>query len=192
MSDGSTMLSAPERFETERLVLRRPVMADAQAMFEGYSRNAEVTRYLQFRPHTDVAETRLFIRRCAGVWRRGTSFPWVITLRSSGDLVGAIEMRPHAEASHRVEVGYVLAQRHWGHGYMPEALRAITDWALEQPSIYRVEAECDLENVRSARVMEKAGFEREGILRRWMVFPNRSDEPRDVVRYSRVRPEAGR
>ena len=185
-SDTNNELAVPERFETERLVLRRPVMADAQAMFEKYSCDPEVTRYLLFRPHTHISETRLFIRRCFGVWRRGTAFPWVITLRT-GELIGALEMRPESGTSHRVEVGYVLSREHWGHGYMPEALRAVTDWAIEQPGIHRVGAECDVENVQSARVMEKAGFEREGILRRWAVFPNRSEEPRDVVRYARVR-----
>lgn len=187
MVHQAAFLVAPERLETTRLVLRRPVMTDARAMFENYSRDPEVTRYLQFRPHPHIDETRAFLRRCAGVWRRGTAFPWVIVLRDSGELAGGIEIRPEAGAGHRIEIGYILARRHWGQGYMTEALRAVSDWALAQPGVHRVWAECDVENVGSARVMEKAGFEREGVLRRWAVFPNRGDVPRDVVRYSRVR-----
>jgi RimJ/RimL family protein N-acetyltransferase len=59
--------------------------------------------------------------------------------------------------------------------------------ALQQPSIFRIGAVCDVENIGSARVMEKAGLLREGLLRRWLVHPNVSDEPRDCWSYARVR-----
>lgn len=181
------VLRPPESFKTERLLLRRPVMADAKAMFTGYSRDQEVTRYVLFKPHESIDDTRAFLRRCTGVWQRGSAFPWVIIVKETKELAGAIEIRPELNAPHRVEVGYVLGRPFWGNGFMPEALRAVSDWALAQKHVFRVWAECATENAQSARVMEKAGFEREGILRRWMVFPNQGPEPRDVIRYSRVR-----
>ena len=61
------------------------------------------------------------------------------------------------------------------------------DWALEQPEIFRIQAVCDVENIGSARVMEKAGMEREGTLRRYVLHPNISDEPRDVYMYAIVK-----
>ena len=71
---------------------------------------------------------------------------------------------------------------------------AALDWGaglvavwLAEPTIWRVQAYCDLENAASARVLEKAGLTREGILRRYIVTPNLSDEPRDVYVYARVR-----
>jgi RimJ/RimL family protein N-acetyltransferase len=70
---------------------------------------------------------------------------------------------------------------------MTEAVRAVADWWLEQPAIYRVWAVCDVENRASARVLERAGFELEGTLRRWMIHPNVSDEPRDALCWARVR-----
>jgi hypothetical protein len=53
--------------------------------------------------------------------------------------------------------------------------------------IFRVWALCDVDNLASARVMEKVGMQREGILRRWILHPNLSDEPRDVYCYSVVK-----
>ena len=53
--------------------------------------------------------------------------------------------------------------------------------------MYRVYAYCDVENLASARVMEKAGMSFEGVLRRWGVHPNRSSEPRDCRCYAAVR-----
>jgi [ribosomal protein S5]-alanine N-acetyltransferase len=68
-----------------------------------------------------------------------------------------------------------------------EALTAVSDWALRQPSVFRISAVCNVDNIASAGVLEKAGFTREGLLRRWMMHPNISDEPRDCWSYSRTR-----
>lgn len=84
----------------------------------------------------------------------------------------------------RVELGYVLARLFWRKGLMTEAVRGVIDWAFAQPQIYHVAAVCDVENVASARVMEKAGMKREGVLKRYTLHPNVSDEPRDCHSYS--------
>ena len=85
------------------------------------------------------------------------------------------------------ELGYVLARSHWSRGYMTEVVKAVIGCALSQPGIYRVWSVCDIENVASARVMEKAGMTKEGILRRWSVHPNVSAAPRDSYCYSMTR-----
>ena len=69
---------------------------------------------------------------------------------------------------------------------MTEALSEVAVWALRQPSIFRIGAVCDVDNIGSAQV-EKSGFVREGVLQRWLVHPNISDEPRDCYSYARVR-----
>jgi RimJ/RimL family protein N-acetyltransferase len=92
--------------------------------------------------------------------------------------------RPEA---HRLDCGYVLARPWWGHGLISEALTAVAEWAMAQPDIRRLGAVCDVENLASARVMEKAGLEREGILRRWILHPNISSEPRDCYSYAITR-----
>jgi RimJ/RimL family protein N-acetyltransferase len=70
---------------------------------------------------------------------------------------------------------------------MTEAVRAVVEQALGLPHIYRVAAICDVENVASARVMEKVGMLREGVLRRAVLHPNISAEPRDAYIYARTR-----
>ena len=70
---------------------------------------------------------------------------------------------------------------------MTEALRAVADWALAQPGIWRIGDVCDVDNRASARVMEKAGMSCEGRLRRWGIHPCISPEPRDCLSYARVR-----
>lgn len=174
----------PELIETERLLMRAPRVSDAQAIFDGYARDAEVTRYLRWSPHRDVSETERFLAGCVDARERGERFPWVITLKDGGELIGMVEIRPDG---FKAEVGYVLARAWWGRGIMPEALRPIVEWALARPDIYRVWAVCDVENRGSARVLEKAGMSLEGILRRYVLHPNVGDEPRDSRCYALVK-----
>jgi len=174
----------PELFETERLVLRPPRRADARAIFEGYARDAEVVRYLVWRPHRDLRETEEFLDRCAAGWAAGDDFPWAVTLKSSGELIGMLGLRLDG---FKADVGYALARKVWGQNFAAEALRPVVEWALAQPGIYRVWALCDVDNTASARVLEKVGMTREGRLRRYTLHPNVSDEPRDSYCYSVVK-----
>ncbi|MFI5173485.1 MAG: GNAT family N-acetyltransferase [Terriglobia bacterium] len=177
-------MKPPEELETIRLRLRLPLIEDTSALFEQYAQDPDVTRYLAWHPHRYVDETREFLRRCRTSWKDGSAFPWIIIRKADQQLIGMIEIRL---AGHAVSLGYVLAKPYWGNGYAPEAVQAIIDWALSQREIYRVWAVCDIENHSSARVLEKSGMVREGILRRWMVHPNRSDEPRDCYCYAKTR-----
>lgn len=58
----------------------------------------------------------------------------------------------------RVEIGYGLLPEFWGRGYATEAVRAIIQWALIQPGVIAIEAEIEVNNVASRRVLEKSGF----------------------------------
>ena len=86
-----------------------------------------------------------------------------------------------------VDIGYVLARAHWGQALMPEAVMALTDMLLGTPSIFRVQATCDIDNRPSARTLEKSGFVREAVLQRFTVHPNISSDPRACVMYARCR-----
>jgi RimJ/RimL family protein N-acetyltransferase len=159
-------------------------MDDAKAIFEGYAQDNQVTRHLVWKPHVDIEETKRFLLGCVAAWQRDSRFPWAIILKESGELIGMIEIRVDG---FKADVGYGLARSHWARGIATEALRPVVAWALAQPSIYRVWALCDVDNVASARVLEKVGMQREGLLRRNIVHPNISDEPRDCYCYALVK-----
>ena len=174
-------MTPPERIETHRLILRRPVLEDAGPIFEGYAHDAEVTRYLTWRPHQNIEQTKEFLRRCHDFWERRAAFPWAIIRAGETRPIGMIDLRPQGSRS---EIGYVLARPFWGQGYMTEAAQALVEWALSQRETYRVWAVCDVENVNSAKVLERVGMRREGILRRWIVHPNIDAVPRDCYCYA--------
>ena len=175
----------PKQFESKRLQLRKPLLTDAVPIFEHYAQDEEVTKYLTWQPHNNLIETKEFIRRCVNVWKEGSAFPWAIIRKSDQQFLGMIEIVAIDHAG--VNVGYVLAKKFWGKGYIPEALKAIINWAFLQEDIFRVWAFCDTENIASAKVLEKAGMQQEGILRRWLKLSNISEIPRDCYSYSIVK-----
>jgi len=185
--EGQNSVNPPTHIETARLVLRKPVAEDTERIYETYANDAEVTRYLTWRPHRTVADGEEPSAHRLAAWESGKYFSWVITLRDGGELMGMISVRP---VEWRVDLGYVLGREWWGRGYMTEAVRAVVDYALSEPEVFRVWAVCDVDNIASARVLEKAGLRREGILRRWAMHPNLSDEPRDCLCYAKVKGDA--
>lgn len=176
----------PDLFETQRLMLRPLTPADAQPIFDTYARDPLVSRFLTWRPHASIADTRAFI---ASTQNATASRNYVLIERATASLAGAFELRRYSPT--RLGYGYLLARPFWGRGLMTEALAAVADWALAQPGIWRIGDVCDTENLASARVMEKAGFTREGVLRRWAVHPNLGEAPRDCFSYARVRDPLG-
>ena len=171
---------------TDRLVLRRPTLTDSPAIYE-YGLDPDVTRYLVFRTHKSLADAEAFLGTCRSRWGAGEEYCWLITLSGQNRGIGSVACRVRG---HAVDIGYALARAYWHHGYATEAGRAVIAWAANLPKVYRVWADCDVENAASARVLEKLGMSREGVLRRWIIHPNTSPAPRDCYVYAKVRGEA--
>jgi ribosomal-protein-alanine N-acetyltransferase len=176
-----TVMEPPEQIGTERLVLRKPRLEDAPVLFAKYMQDPKVTRYTTWRPHQQVQEAEAFINGSMAAWESETRFPFVITIKEQDQPFGMIDF--HIRGS-TVGLGYVIAHSHQGNGYATEATRAIIHWAFQQPTIYRVNASTDVENIASQKVLEKAGMVREGLLRKYIIHPNISDIPRDSYMYA--------
>lgn len=175
----------PETFTTDRLAARLPKPGDAPAIFAAYASDPVVTRFLSWRAYTEIPPLEEWLAARAESWRSGSGqLSWLLTLRTTGEVAGyiGVDLR-----GNNVVLGYVLARKFWGQGLMAEPVRFLVDWALAQPEIFRVWAFCDLENPASARVMEKAGMQREGVLRRWFAAPAMGPEPRDCIVCAKVR-----
>lgn len=168
--------------ETERLLLRRPTPQDAEAIFERYASDAEVTRYLGWPRHKSVQDTQAFVAFSLGEWKRWGVGPLVVFDRATEALLGSSGLV--MEGRGRAATGYVFARDAWGKGYATESLRAMIALAAEL-KVARLHALCHVDHQASWRVLEKCGFQREGVLPRHFVFPNLSSEPLDVLSYAR-------
>ena len=176
------MFSMPD-IETERLLLRRMTMKDAQDVFE-YSRDPEVARHVLWTAQKHISEAKDYLRYMMKRYRDDLPSSWGIIDKASGRLVGTIGYMAYSEENASVEVGYSLARRLWGKGMMTEALRAVIDYTFEAMDINRIEAQHEIENPSSGRVMEKCGMMKEGILRKRLY---NKGEFKDVALYSILR-----
>ena len=173
-----------ERVETRRLILRRPRLEDAEAIFYRYASDRDVTRFLGWARHESLDATRAFLQFSEAEWARWPAGPYLVVSGEDGRLLGSTGFG--FETAYRASTGYVFAKDEWGKGYATEALRAVVEIA-RGIGLIRLYALCHLENLPSWRVLEKCGFTREGVLRQHSQFPNlRPDEPADVLCYALI------
>ena len=171
--------------ETDRLLLRRPVRQDARAIYERYAADAEVTRYLAWPRHTSIADSDAFISFSDSEWQRWPAGPLLAFSRDDGRLLGGAGLL--FESPECASTGYVFARDSWGFGYATESLHAMVALAARL-GVRRLYAVCHPEHRASSHVMEKCGFEPDGILPRHTIFPNLSPQPQDVLSYVLKRP----
>jgi len=152
--------------ETERLLLRRPRLEDADALVAAYS-DPETMRYIGDGSTTDLAGTQAAIEKWLARWEtNGVGF-FVLERRDDRRVVGRAgflvwdpgtwaitELDDHAE----VELGWTLIREHWGNGYATEAALALRDWTDRRRLISLIQHG----NERSVRVAEKLGERYEG------------------------------
>jgi len=168
---------------TERLLLRRMTMKDAQDVFD-YSRDPEVARHVLWTAQKHISEARDYIRYMNRRYRDDLPSSWGVIDLDSGRLVGTIGYMDHNQDNASVEVGYSLARWMWGKGLATEALRAVIDYTFDAMDVNRIEAQHELDNPASGRVMEKCGMTKEGVLRQRLYNKGRFV---DVALYSILR-----
>lgn len=160
---------------TDRLVLREPAARDVEAVFEMES-DPVAMRYWSRPPMQELAEARAAVERAMGYFPARTGIRWSICRPADDWMLGHVSLFNFNDQSGRGEIGYGLARRHWGQGYMHEALVAVVDFAFGPLGLRRLEADIEPRNLASVRALERLGFEREGLLReRWQVADEISD-----------------
>jgi RimJ/RimL family protein N-acetyltransferase len=151
--------------ETDRLILRRITPEDEADIFTIFS-NPEVTRFYDLDTFTDSAQARELIERHRIQFEKDAGIRWGITRKGSSRLIGTGGVGWQWWNFSAI-LGYELAQEFWNQGIMTEAIRAMTGYAFSTMGMNRIQATTELENAASMRVLQKVGFQEEGILRGW-------------------------
>ena len=143
--------------QTNRLILRRFVESDAEAMFQNWASSAENLTYVTWEPHPDVEVTRNSICNWVDSYTNPNYYKWAICLKENPKkVIGDISTVELHEEDLSCEIGYVLGKAYWGNGMMTEALKAVLDFCFIQVSFQKVRARYASLNPASGRVMEKA------------------------------------
>lgn len=149
------------------MVIRKLGVGDAADIF-AISRNPAVSRYVLWDTHKSIIDSRSMIRGVQRAYRLGEPASLAIELKETGRVIGTISFIWIEYEHGSAELGYSLGQPYWGNGYMTEALDAMLDFAFDTLHLNRVEAQFDVRNAASGRVMQKVGMKKEGVLRQRM------------------------
>lgn len=157
-----------------RISLRRMTLSDVDD-YMVWATDPIVARFCTWEPCTSRDEAIKYITD------RVLTHPWLRAICLEDDHpIGYILIMPVDNI--RKEIGYVLARKYWGKGFATEAVRLVTaEIFKEYPEIERLEALVDVDNVGSQRVLEKVGFTREGVMRKFLCIKG---SVRDTVMFS--------
>ena len=150
--------------KTERLILRPLRMRDAEDLF-AYAQDPEVSRHVLWDTHESIWDSRRFLRGAIRQYRRGQPGSFAIVLKDSGRMIGTIGFMWINVDYKSGEVGYSLGREYWNKGIMTEALREVVRFGFEDLGLNRIEAQHEVSNPASGKVMAHVGMQFEGILR---------------------------
>ena len=152
-----------EPLQTPRLLLRRFTMDDAQAMFDQWCNDPEVTRFLSWGPHGTIDKTKRLLKSWKQRYEDTMFYNWCIEFE--GLPIGGIDLIMRSEKSLRAELGYCLSNRYKGRGLVTEAACAVLTFAFEDVGLHKICAKHDVENPASGRIMQKLGMRQEGYMK---------------------------
>ena len=178
------MDAAPVTLELDDAVLR-PWRQDDLAPLYAAGQDPKVARWIHLPQPFDVVEAMAYLDAAMGLWRDGTGASFTIADRADGTLLGAVTR--FGPDGHGATVGLWLVSAARGRGIGTRALREVIDWTFETTQVVRVDCYIEVGNEPSTRMVERAGFRREGVLRAWETGP---DGPIDCVVWSVLRTDA--
>jgi len=149
--------------ETERLRLEPLTEADADAVFPLMD-DAEVMAFWDIPEVDDPDLVAEIVRAQVAEMGEGRAVHWAIRSLADGTFIGCCDLSEIDPRHKRAEVGFMLGRETWGQGYALEAMRAVIAFAASS-GLRRLSARTHLGNRRSEALLEKLGFEEEGLLR---------------------------
>lgn len=155
------------RIESDRLVLRRFKLGDAESIFTNWANDDQVTKHLTWPTHKSVEISQ----KVLGFWIKDydklDTYHWGIQLKTTDDLIGSISVVNIDEDNESCEIGYCIGQKYWGQGITSEALNLVIDFLFKSIEPERIYALHHSDNPASGKVMKKAGMQYEGRLRHY-------------------------
>lgn len=157
---------------SRRLALRAPVMADHAEWAElRAASRAFLAPWEPIWPDDDLERSafRRRLRRYAGEIREGVAYPWFVFDVETRRLLGGVTLsQVRRGVTQAGTLGYWMGAPHAGRGIMTEAVGLVAGFAFGPLGLHRIEASCLPENRRSIHLLEKVGFSREGLARRYL------------------------
>jgi RimJ/RimL family protein N-acetyltransferase len=166
----------------DELILRPWHSTDAAALLAACG-DPEIARWAGMPRPFGQADAEAFIESAVAMWRDGTDAPFAIVEAESDRLLGAITR--FGPDGHQATFGCWVVPEARGRGVGTRSLRLLAEWTFATTSVIRLHVFIMVGNEVSERMVERAGYQREGVLRAWDVLDD--GVPVDCVVYSRLR-----
>lgn len=152
--------------ETERLILRKYVLTDAEDMFNNWGSSEKVTEFMTWQPYKSVEDVRDYIKYIVSEYEKPTTYNWLIELKETHQEIGSISVVRLRDDIEEAEIGYCLSDKYWHRGIMTEAFNKVIEFLFVEIRANRIMAEHDVNNPNSGGVMRKCGLKYEGTHRK--------------------------
>jgi len=157
----------PRELHTRDLYIRPSTIEDADGLFAMLS-DSESMEYWSDPPINHIDEAIRVLQEDIDSDAKGNSMCWSIILNGQDKMVGKCILFNYSQKNYRAEIGYIINRDYWRRGFAQQALEALIGFAFNTLELHRIEADVDPENAGSLGILEKLGFEREGLFRdRW-------------------------
>ena len=154
-----------QTIETPRLILRKAAAEDAEAMFQNWAPDPEVTKFLTWPTYTSVDTAHYILDLWGKEYEKPDFYQWMIVPKTLGAPIGSISVVHQREDIGEAEIGYCIGRNWWHKGIMTEALCAVMDYLFGDVGMNRIKATHDVNNPHSGSVMKKCGMQYEGTSR---------------------------
>ncbi|MGY3189933.1 GNAT family N-acetyltransferase [Lysinibacillus sp. TE18511] len=168
---------------TDRLMLRELKINDAQAILNCFS-NPDVLRHYGQNPLTSLDQVKHIINNFSKNYDEKRGIKWGIELKGQEGIIGTIGFQEWSTEHRRAEISYALFPESWGKGYAMEAVNRVISFGFQEMDLVRIGAIVFTENDASNKLLTKVGFEKEGILKKYM---HQNQVPYDTYIYSLIR-----
>ena len=165
---------------SDRLLLRKVNPEDADSLFKIFS-DPDAMKYYNIYPFAEKKEVEQLIAIINEHFIQGVAIRWVIVLINNNEPIGTIGLSSSASNPFGAELGFDLNKNYWNRGIITEAIICVKNFGLNDLGLKRIQARTKPENTGSWKALEKAGFLREGLLRKQSYWKN---EFHDVYLYS--------
>lgn len=155
-----------KNIETERLLLRKFQMSDAELMFNNWASDDDVTKFLTWTSHENIEQTKQILKLWIDQYQNKNFYQWAIVLKNIDEPIGSIGVVKNNDDINMVHIGYCIGKKWWGSGFTSEAFKAVIKYFFTKTDVIRIEAVHDVNNSNSGKVMQKCNMKYEGVLRK--------------------------
>ncbi len=169
---------------SDKILLREIAESDADSLFS-YLSDVEMMKYTSSTVHSSINDTQMLVRKLRSSFYEKKGVAWIVEEVENSCVIGNIGLFYVSADSRKAGIGFNISTSYSNKGYATNALAKILQYGIMELGLIRIEATCRIENIASARVMEKAGMAFEGVLRN---YSRKEERYYDVKMFSYVSP----